>query len=332
MTRVCIFGAGAVGSFMAAHLVRSGVAEVSVIARGEHLRAIRQDGIRLQSPQDSFEARPHAATDQPSTLPQQDIVFVTLKAMAQSPCAADIAGLLDAGGHAVFAGNGIPWWWKHGSPQPAPLPLIDAGGALWQQPGPARVLGCVIYSANELVAPGVVRNSGNNRWLLGEPAGGVSERLVRTVDLMKQAGLGAEVSNDIRRDFWAKLLRNITSNPLCALTRLPLDGMASEPGLMALAGRLLDEVTALAQANGCDIAAQATATRESLRHGGGSASAPFKGMKPSMLQDVLAGRPMEVEAILGQVQLLARESATPTPVLDMLLPLMRGLDRGIALR
>lgn len=332
MKRVCIFGAGAIGSFLGVHLVNGGECEVSVVARGEHLRAIRRDGIRLESPQRALAGRPHAATDEPSSLPPQDIVFVTLKAMAQSPNAAAIAALLKPDGHAVFVGNGIPWWWKHGLAAPGPLPLVDADGALWHGLGAGRVVGCVVYSGNELVAPGVVRNSGNNRWLLGEPAGGDSERLQATIGLMARAGLGAEAAGDIRRELWAKLLRNVTSNPLCAITGLSIDRMAAQPGLMELAGRLLDEVTLVARSHGSDVADEATATRESLRYGGGRAAMPFVGMKPSMLQDVLAGRSLEVEAILGQVQVLAGETATPTPVLDVLLPLVRGLDAGIAQR
>jgi 2-dehydropantoate 2-reductase len=327
MTRVCVFGAGAVGSFVAGHLAYAGACEVSVVARGPQLRAVAEQGIRILTPTREIMGRPFAATDTPATLPLQDIVVVTLKAVAQSPCAADIAALLTPGGHAVFAGNGIPWWWKHGLPGVAPLPLVDPGSALWRTLGPERALGCVIYSANELVAPGVVRNAGNNRWLLGEPVGGLSERLQRTVDLFVRAGLGAEASLDIRGDVWAKLLRNVPANSICALTRLPVDALADDPALTDMASRAIDEVVAIARAHGTYISAQASATRESLRHGGGSATTPFTGVKPSMLQDVLAGHPLEVGAILGQVQQLARETHTPCPVLDVLLPLLRGLDQ-----
>lgn len=331
MTRVCVFGAGAVGSLMASHLMRAGDAEVSLVARGEHLRAIQAHGLKRVSAEGEFVDRPVAATDQPGTLPPQDIVFVTLKAMAQSPCAADIANLLAPGGHAVFANNGIPWWWKHGLADAGPLPLLDPGGALWHRLGPQRSVGCVVQSANEITSPGVVLHRGNNGWLLSEPAGGASARVDATVDLMRRAGLNAEASKDIRRDVWAKLLRNVTSNPLCALTRLSIDRIADDPGLMDVASRAIDELVQIAKAHGSDIADHAQPTRESLRNGGGRAGTQVKGMKPSMLQDVLAGRPMEVEAILGQVQLLARETGTPSPVIDALLPLLRGLDRAIAL-
>ncbi len=328
MTRVCVFGAGAVGSFVAGHLAHAGHCEVSVVARGPQLRAVVGQGIRIVSPKGEIIGQPFAATDQPSTLPPQDIVVVTLKTMAQSTCAADIAALLKPDGHAVFAGNGIPWWWKHGQPDAAPLFLVDRDAALWRILGPGRALGCVIYSANELVAPGVVRNSGNNRWLLGEPAGGTSERLQRTVDVMVRSGLGAEVSSDIRGDVWVKLLRNVPANSICALTRLSVDALAADPALMDMAGRAIDEVVKIARAHGTDIAEWADATRESLRHGGGNAAMPFTGMKPSMLQDVLADRALEVDAILGQVQQLAREMRTPCPVLDVLLPLLRGLNHS----
>ncbi len=330
--QACVFGAGAIGSLLASHLMRAGGAEVSVVARGDHLRAIAAHGVKVVSPEGECVHRPAAATDRADTLPPQDIVFVTLKAMAQSPCAGQIAALLKPSGHAVFASNGIAWWWQHGLPGASASPLVDPGGALWRLLGPERALGCVVYSANELIAPGVVRHHGNNRWVLGEPAGAHSERLARTVDLMRRGGLGAEASLDIRGALWAKLLRNVTSNALCALTRLPIDGLAADADLMDMASRLIDEVVRIARAHGSDIAGQADPTRASLRLGGGRPGAPFTGVKPSMLQDVLAGRPIEVEAIVGQVQLLARETATPCPVIDAMLPLLRGLDRSLPAR
>lgn len=328
--KVCVYGAGAVGSLMASRLMQAGQAEVSIVARGEHLRAISAHGLRLVSAQGESVGRPAAATDQPGTLAPQDIVFVTLKAMSQPACAANIAALLKPGGHAVFANNGIPWWWKHGLAGAAPLPLVDAGGALWHTVGPQRALACIIYSSSEITQPGVVLHRGNNRWLVGEPTGAPSVRLDATVALMQNAGFGAEACADIRREVWGKLLRNVPLNSICALTRLPIDGVAADPELARMAHALMDEVVRIAAAQGSDISAELAATHASFAHGGGREGTPLAGVRPSMLQDALAGRPMEVEAILGQVQLLARESGTPCPVLDGVVPLVRALDRGLA--
>ncbi len=328
--KVCVYGAGAVGSVVASRLMQAGQAEVSVVARGEHLRAIASQGLRLVTAQGESVDRPALATDRPRELPPQDIVFVTLKAMSQPACAADIAALIKPGGHAVFANNGIPWWWKHGRAGEAPLPLVDTGEALWNTVAPQRALACVIYSSSEITAPGVVLHRGNNRWLLGEPAGMTSARLDGTVALMRACGFAAEACADIRRAVWGKLLRNVPVNPICALTRLPIDGVAADAELAGMVLGLMDEVVRIAAAQGSDISGELEANRAWFANGGGREGAPLAGVRPSMLQDALAGRRIEVEAILGQVQLLARESGTPCPVLDGLVPLVRALDRGLA--
>lgn len=185
---ICVFGTGAVGGFMTARLAAGGRANVSIIARGAHLAAIRERGLRLLSDTGNLTVRPTGATERPQELPQQDVVFVTLKACSLLACAEAIAGLLKPGGHAVFVTNGIPWWWKFGSRDPRPLPLLDPDRALWDILTPQRALGCVVYAPNEVVEPGVVRHTGHNRWLLGEPDGSNSAGLRDTVDLLNQSG------------------------------------------------------------------------------------------------------------------------------------------------
>jgi 2-dehydropantoate 2-reductase len=327
---VCVFGAGAIGGFMAARLAASGQANVSVIARGANLAAIRQHGLRLLSTDGDITARPAHAADRPADLGPQDVVFVTLKAYALPGCAEAIAGLLKPDGHAVFVTNGITWWWKHGRSEPGPLPLLDPDRRLWDILTPQRVLGCVVYAPNEVVEPGVVRHTGPNRWLLGEPDGSDTARLRATVDLMNRAGLGAEASADLRREVWAKLMRNAALNPLCALTRLPVTGLSSDPGLLALGDGIIAELVAIAAAHGSPVEDQAAEARAALRRGPATpGTQPARGTRPSMLQDALAGRPTEVEAILGQLQAFAREAGVPCPAIDSVLPLMRGLDRSL---
>ena len=328
--RICVFGAGAVGGYLATRLLTAKVHEVAVIARGEHLRAIASKGLAFESPSERFVVRPHVVTDRPRDLPVQDVVFVTLKAHSQPAAARDIGSLLGASSTAVFVANGIPWWWNHRGEAPggAPLPLVDTGAALWAQVGPRRAVGCVVYSANEVIRPGFVRHSANNRWLLGEPSGELSARLVTLTRLMCESGLHAEAVADIRRQIWIKLLRNAPLNSLCALTRLPVDELSWDPQLEALSAALIDEISAIAGAEGIDLSGEVDIAKTALGLGAAIDGSKARSIRPSMLQDALNRRSMEVEAILGQVQAFARVTRTPSPVLDILVPLVRGLDRS----
>lgn len=328
--KVCIFGAGAVGGYVAARLCQAGQTEVSVVVRGAHKAAIERDGLQVESGGKHFVVRPAHVTDDPTTLPEQDLVFVALKTTAQAGAAHAVARLMGKDGYAVYAANGIPWWWKFGSGDPASLPLLDPDGALWREVNPSRVLGCIVYSANEVIAPGLIRHLGNNRWVVGEPGGLITPRLERTVARLREGTLNAEVSTDLRQEIWIKLLRNASVSTLCTLTRLAVDGLAEDPELLAQGDALIGDIVRVAAADGYDIASQGDAAIESLRRGGAERDAPpVRGLRPSMLQDALAGRALEVEAILGQVQSLARETSTPVPAIDAALPLLRGFDRSL---
>lgn len=328
--RLCVFGAGAVGGYLAARLLGSGRHEVSVVARGEQLRAIAANGLTLITPDETLVVRPAQFTDRATTLPPQDVVFVTLKAHALPSAAMDIAALLAPAGVAVFLNNGIPWWWHYRGPADAgvPLPLLDPAGALWTAVGPGRVLGGVVYSANEVLRPGVVQHTANNRWLLGEPGGGLSERLQRITDVLRDAALNAEAVSDIRTEVWAKLLRNAPMNALCALTRLSVNQLAFEPALLGLYEAVIDEVAAVAMAGGMDLSDRIAVAKAAPRLGAAVDGRVAAVIRPSMLQDTVIGRRMEVEPILGQVQALARAGGIACPVIDLLLPLLRGLDRS----
>jgi 2-dehydropantoate 2-reductase len=328
--KVCVFGAGAVGGYLATRLLMAGPHEVAVVARGAHLHAIAHHGLTLIDGDQTVVVHPAHATDRPHTLPPQDLVFVTLKAHALPAAAPDIAAMLGPGGCAVFVNNGIPWWWHHhGTHMPGEsLPLLDPTGALWSTVTPQRSLGCVVYSANELLQPGVVRHTTNNQWWLGEPSGEMSTRLTATTALMREAGLNAEAVPDIRTQVWAKLLRNTPMNALCALSRLDVGALAREPGLLGLFEGLVDEVTAVALAHGVDLSVRVAQAKAAPRLGGAVESRRAAAVRPSMLQDIESGRAMEVEPILGQVLAFAQASQTPTPVLALLVPLMRGLNHS----
>jgi 2-dehydropantoate 2-reductase len=317
--KVCVFGAGAVGGTVATRLLAARADEISVIARGVQLKAIRERGLTLRSGGKEIKAKAEVATDDPSTLPPQDVVLVTLKAHAVPGAAAGIARLLAPQGCAIFLLNGIQWWWRHGLPgNSGTLPLLDPDGGLWNQVKPERALGCVVYCPCDLVAPGVIVHTGVNYLVLGEPDGTSSARLKAVSEMFTRGGIETKLSNDLRRDIWHKLVSNASGNSLTALTRLDLGSLGSDPGLCALSVSLMQEVLAVAAALGWDLRAKINVD-DVARRG-------KPGQRTSALQDVLRGRPLEVEAHLGQIQAFAREAGVAVPIIDIILPLLRGLD------
>ena len=323
MKKICVYGAGAVGGHVAARLIAAGQAQVSVVARGAHLAAIQARGLTLHSGPGQITAKPLAATDDAATLPPQDMVIVGLKAPAQPSAAEAIGRLLAPGGWAVFLTNGIPWWWRHGLPgQGGTLELLDPDAALWRHVRPERALGCIANSSNEVVEPGMIRHNGANRWTFGEPDGSSSARLAESVALFRGAGLNAEASADIRRAVWQKLALNMSGSPISALTRTMSKEFLHDAELRRMAQALVRETLAVAAATGWDVRAEVNVdeiTDPVARAGGG---------RSSMMQDALAGRRMEADAIVGQVRALAREKGVATPVLDVVYPLLCGLDRS----
>ena len=318
--KVCIFGAGAVGGHIATRLLAAKADEIAVVARGAQLQAIRTRGLTLRTGGKEIHAKPAIATDDGSTLPPQDIVLVAVKATAALPAAAAAIGkLLAPNGCAVFMINGIPWWWRHGrSGEKGTLPLLDPDSALWNHVKPERTLGCVVHMPNEIVEPGVIVHTGPNHLVLGEPAGSSSPRLTAAADMLARAGIETRISTDIRRDVWQKLALNASGNTLAALTRVDLGGLGANPGLCELSIKVMREAIAVAAAQGWDLTAEMDVEKLARRG--------KPGQRPSMLQDVTHGRAIEVEAIIGQIQAFARELKVATPTIDVILPLLRGLD------
>jgi 2-dehydropantoate 2-reductase len=322
--RVCIYGAGAVGGHVAARLLAARSADVSVVARGAALSAMRERGLTLRfNGKEEIRAAVPVATDDPATLPSQDYVVVTLKAPALPGVAETIARLLKPDGCAVFLNNGIPWWWQQGLGEPGPLPLLDPQGALWTHLR-TRTLGCVVYSPNEPVEPGVIVHRGANRWVMGEPDNSVSARLERIVKLFDAAGLSAEASTNVRREVWLKLVRNASNNTLSALIRRPLAEASGDADLRRVAAGLITETMDVGVALGYDIRSQIDVQEMTAR------TELKGGPRTSMLQDVLQGRAMEVEALLGQTHAFARERGVAVPTIDVILPLLRALDASRA--
>jgi len=321
--KVCIYGAGAVGGHLAARLAAAGHHEISVIARGPQLEAIKQRGLTVSRGDEVHSGHPDHATDNPSSLAPQDVVIVSLKAQALPEAAASIDALLAPDGVAVFATNGIPWWWHKGLDVPqTPLFPLDPNGELWNRLKD-RSLGCVIYSPNEVIEPGVIRSALKDRWMLGEPEGVESERLNRVAEVFQSAGIRGLATNDLRYEIWYKLLINCGLNPVAALTRLPTPLMNKNPYIIALRKAVMLEVTDIAYACGTDLRGKidldelCTPTKRSGSN------------RASMLQDVLAGRSLEHEAILGIAVGLAQEHGVSAPRCELMLGLMRGLSESM---
>ncbi|MDB6001881.1 MAG: 2-dehydropantoate 2-reductase [Rhizobacter sp.] len=322
--KVCVFGPGAVGGHLAGLLADSGV-DVSVVARGAALQAMRRDGIVLRLDDREVTARVRAS-DTPSELGPQDLVFVTVKTTALAQVAATIAPLLGPDTPVVFVMNGIPWWYFHahgGANEGRRMPRLDPGDALWNAVGPQRAIAGIAMSACTVLAPGVVEVKGGNRMMtVGEPDGSLSPRLRQIAGLLKNAGFPVEASERIRDSIWAKLMLNLGSGPMAVLAPAPLMDLYAEPACVAARGRATQEVAAIAAAMGChpqvDLDAQLAAVRASPHI-------------PSIAQDALKGRPLEIDTMFLQPLEMARECGVPTPTLDLLLALVMVKARAAGL-
>jgi 2-dehydropantoate 2-reductase len=300
--RICIFGAGAVGGHFAARLAAAGQ-DVSVVARGPHLEAMRRNGVTLLHGDEIIRGRVRTGDPGP-----QEAVIVTLKANMLGAFAAAAAPLLTPETEVVFAQNGIPWWYS------ADLPRLDPGSQLKSLR--MNVVGGAVYSANEVVEPGVIRNfvPNNNMLVIGQANGSDSPRTRELRSLLEQAGISSPPTDDIRCSVWAKLVQNLANSSLCLLTGASVSDVAADPALLELKKKISSEAQAIAAALGVDIA------RAPTRPSGGHASGAI-GHKPSMLQDYERGRPMEIEAQLMAPLALARAAGVATPMLDVLVPL-----------
>jgi 2-dehydropantoate 2-reductase len=302
--RICVFGAGAVGGHLAARLAAAGH-DVSVVARGAHLEAMRRDGVKLLHGEEVIQGRVRSGSPAP-----QDAVLVTLKANMLGLFADAAAGWLGSDTAVVFAQNGIPWWY------PAALPRLDPGEKLHRKLPMQNVVGAAVYSANEVVEPGVIRNfvPNNNMLVIGQAKGPDSPIVHRLRDALEKARISSPPTEDIRRSVWAKLVQNLANSSLCLLTEASVSAVVADPALKELKRKVSVEARAIAAALGVDI--DKAPTRPSGGHVSGA-----QGHKPSMLQDYERGRPMEIEAQLMAPLALARAAQVATPTLDMLVPL-----------
>ena len=310
--RICIFGAGAIGSHFAARLAAAGN-EVSVLARGAQLEALRANGVTLVSGAERVRARVRAS-DPPAELGAQDAVLVALKATALGAAADGLAPLLGADTAVVFCQNGIPWWYALGlspaRPRPPDLARLDPDGALARAVAPERVVGGVVYSANEVTAPGVVENhtAGRNMVVIGAADDRDWAPVAALRAALEAAGLHSPATGDIRQALWNKLVLNLASSTLCLLAEDTVTGVSADPALAAQLERIRAEGRAIAAAHGVAV------ENAPRRPGGGPSGAAHK---PSMLQDYERGRPMEIEAQVMAPLAFARSAGVPVPAFEM---------------
>lgn len=322
--KICIFGAGAIGGYMAAKLAQTG-ADVSVVARGPHLAAMQARGLTLTEGGDTF-TLPVRATENPADLGVQDYVIVTLKAHSVPAVVGRMQPLIGDDTTIVSGVNGVPWWYFHGLGGPYEgkrLASVDPGDAQWNGFGPDRVLGCVVYPAAEVGEPGLIHHIEGNRFTLGEPDGSRSERAVRLADALQAAGLKAPVRPRIRDEIWVKLWGNLSFNPISALTHATLDVLCTDQGTRAVARAMMLEAQAIAEALGVKFPIDVD-----RRIDGGAAVGAHR---TSMLQDLDAGRPMEIDALVAAVSELGVLTGLPTPTIDTVLALVRLRARSAGL-
>ncbi|MDR3534127.1 MAG: 2-dehydropantoate 2-reductase [Rhodopila sp.] len=322
--KICIYGAGAIGGHLAVRLHRAG-ADVSVVARGAHLAAIQANGLRVHAVDGEHHAPVRASAD-PRELGPQDAVFVTVKAPALPAVAASIGPLLGPDTPVAFVMNGIPWWYFDHLPGPhegKSLPRIDPDDALRRALGPGRAIGGVVYSASAVTAPGVVEvEQPKSRVILGEPDGTLSDRVLTLAGLIAKGGISGEATPAIRTEIWNKLISNLAGGTLAVLTGCAPKGIYVEPAAEHAALRVMHEATAIAQALGADPTtnhAQRIGNQRSMDH------------KPSILQDLELGRPMEIDGLFDAPLVLAHLAGVEAPTLELLVALckLRGRSAGL---
>ena len=318
--RICIYGAGAIGGYVGAQLALAG-ADVSLVARGPHLKAMRENGLRLRIAGEEKVARVNATND-PAELGPQDCVFVALKAHSIPAVVDQMTTLLGNDTTIVTAVNGIPYWYfyKHGGALAGTkLQSVDPGGTQWDKLHPERAIGCVVFPATEIAEPGIIQHVYGDKFPLGEPSGEKTERVQALSKLMESAGLRAPVVDSIRDEIWLKLWGNLCFNPISALTHATLEQITNDPATRAISKAMMLEGQAIAERLGIKFRVDV----ERRINGAGAVGAH----KTSMLQDLERSRAMEIDPLVTVVQELGQLTGLPTPTLDTVLALVQQRGR-----
>jgi 2-dehydropantoate 2-reductase len=314
--KICVYGAGAVGGLMAAWLARSGH-EVSVVARGAQLDAIRREGLRVRS-KDRTESWPVRAEADPAKLGAQDYVLVTVKAQSLTSVAESIGPLLGSDTSVVTAMNGVPWWFFHrlkfrnGAER---LESLDPGGRLSRAIPTERIVGCVVHLAASTPEPGLVSHNMGAKLILGEPGGKNTDRTRRIGDALAKAGFEIVVTDAIEKEFWVKLLGNVSFNPVSALTVTTADELIRNAEVKAYMVEIMREVLAIGRAVGVDADIDPEARIDMARALGA--------FKTSMLQDLEAGKALEIDGLLAGTLEIARKAGVRAPFTESLYGLIR---------
>jgi 2-dehydropantoate 2-reductase len=312
--KVCIVGAGAIGGLIGTRLAAAGVV-TSALARGATLDALRAHGWRLDSPQGRVTAPLHASDDA-AALGAHDLIVIAVKGPALSALAPSLAPLLEPETLVLPAMNGVPWWFCRGLPGfEAPLSSVDPGGVIDRAIAFERVLGCVVHASAAAPEPGLVQHKVGQGLIVGEPGGGRSQRAQRVADLLASTGFEATHSADVRRDLWYKLWGNLTMNPVSALTGATIERVLGDPLVREFCSGAMSEAAAIGARIGCAIE-QSPEDRHAV-------TARLGAFKTSMLQDVEAGRAIELDAIVGAVHEIGQRLALPTPHIGALFGLTR---------
>jgi 2-dehydropantoate 2-reductase len=323
--RFCIYGAGAIGGYLAVELASTGH-EVCAIARGAHLEAIRRRGLTLKIDGGEKVAR-IPASDDPREFGPQDFVICALKAHQAYASAPAFAPLLGPSTAVVTAMNGIPWWYFYkngGRFDGRRLDSVDRGDRQWNAIGPQRAIGCVVEPACEVTEPGVIVHHALKRFILGEPDRSRSARIAALSEALTGAGFEAPVRDDVRWNIWLKLWGNVCFNPIAALTGATLDRIIGEPALRELCRAMMLEAKAVNEALGINIPGDMMDRRF-------AAARAIAGHKMSMLQDLERGRSLEIDALVTAVQELGRLVGGATPMIDAVLALIRERGRSAGL-
>ena len=292
--RIVIAGAGAIGGYIGARLAKAG-ADVVLFARGPHLQAMQERGLRVVSPDGDFEVRP-AVTGDLSTIGTADVVFLGVKAHGLTALAPGLRQLYKPDTVVVSTQNGIPWWYFHGHGGELDglrLETVDPGGVIAAAIEPARVVGSLAYFATDIAEPGVIHHTEGNKLSLGEPDGTRSDRTKAIAEALIAGGLRCPVSTRFRHEVWVKLLGNVAFNPISALTGGTLEQLARHAGTAALVREIMTETETVAGRLGIELSISIDQRMAGAEKVGAH--------KTSMLQDYEAGRPMELEAVVGAV-------------------------------
>ena len=323
--KICIYGAGAIGGYLGAELARVKEADVSLIARGPHLDAIKKNGVKLLIDGEERVSHPKA-TDDPTELGQQDYVIISLKSHQAWEVSEKMIPLLGKDTAVITCQNGIPWWYFFGLDsqyRDLRLASIDPDNRQWDLIGPERAIGCVVYPATEIVSPGVIKHIYGNKFALGEPSGEETDRCLKLSETLQSAGLKAPVLPHIRNEIWLKLWGNLCFNPISALTGATLDIVATDPGTRGLSRAMMMEAQKIAVRLGVHFRVDV----ERRINGAAKVGAH----RTSMLQDLEKGRALEIDALLTVVQEMGRLVDLEAPHINSVLALIQqlGTTRGL---